>query len=79
MSEEQVGIYVETQPEGSTVGVNHNQISMARPWYKVGLKDLTVFFLKCVVAGAPAAMLCLVMYIGFIIFNSVAAQVLGGL
>jgi hypothetical protein len=48
-------------------------------WYEVGLKDLTVFFLKCVVGVAPAVMLATILYVGFIIFTSVSSQLLGGL
>ncbi len=50
-----------------------------RRWYDVKLRDLTVFFLKCVVAVTPAALLGMIMYVAFIVFNSIAAQVLGGL
>ena len=48
------------------------------PWHQVGLKDLTIFFLKCAIGSTPAVMLAVIMYVGFIIFNSVIAQVLGG-
>ena len=53
--------------------------STERLWYQIEVKDLSLFCLKLVISAAPAAALVMIGYLSFIILNSVAAQVLGGL
>ena len=46
-------------------------------WHEVSIRALTVFFLKVVVAGAPAMLLTICLYIFMVIFTQVAPNLLG--
>lgn len=46
-------------------------------WHQTSLRDLTLFFLKCALAVAPAAFVLMFMYIFVAIFTQVAPHLLG--
>ncbi len=46
-------------------------------WYHVNTRDLTLFFLKCVLAAAPAALVVIFMWIFIAIFVQVVPTLMG--
>lgn len=46
-------------------------------WYQVKTRDLAIFFLKVVLAGAPAMLLTMFLYIAVAIFTQVAPVIMG--
>jgi phage gp36-like protein len=47
-------------------------------WYKIPLTDLSWFLLKVAVASLPSVGLLFILYVFFLLFNQITAQVLGG-
>jgi hypothetical protein len=55
----------------------HMEDYLPTRWYDVDIRDLSIFFVKVVVAGAPAMLLTILLYILLAIFTQVAPAIMG--